>query len=503
MRIPTLKELTQLRATHDGAFMPVQVLKHQSSILDDRRILIVGGGFAGITMAWLLERRGFKNISILESENRIGGKIYSYPQNNIPHELGACYTQPAYHSVHELMNIFNLRNQIGVAGRMVHRDSGTILPFGEDVIAQIRGTMGGLWKHLPDKAIGLRVILELQRYKHIHRRLLGSYSGQMPPRPPEDVLHDLSIPFLGWLKFHRLEILIPIFRLFQSAQGYGYLETIPAFYGLMWNTPEVIDIATQQMSGRGKGAALLKAGMSSLLEAMTNAMTTEIHQGKKVTQIHRSESIRVETLGATDQIEVWEADQLIIAAPHKPLLSTINNPTPLETELISSLVASRMTTTLQSSIQPTREKIDSWFDNLLPGRDHRVITQRCSKAFIAPEQFESSPQSSPIERVVYQYGEEEVDDSVVVQRYEQHQESQGVQEHEVIKRCHWPSYFPHWAAQGISDGNPWRLLNMQGMNNTWWIGSSACFESINDVFEYNLRICDVHIDQHATRRLQR
>ena len=144
MRIPTLKELTQFRATHDGAFMPVQVLKHQSSIRDDRRIIIVGGGFAGITMAWLLERRGFQNISILESENRIGGKIYSYTQNNIPHELGACYTQPAYHSVHELLNIFNLRNQIGVAGRMVHRDSGTILPFGEDVIAQIRGTMGGL-----------------------------------------------------------------------------------------------------------------------------------------------------------------------------------------------------------------------------------------------------------------------------------------------------------------------------------------------------------------------
>ena len=36
-------------------------------------IVIVGGDFAGIHMAYLLKKTGFSNIHIYESENRLGG----------------------------------------------------------------------------------------------------------------------------------------------------------------------------------------------------------------------------------------------------------------------------------------------------------------------------------------------------------------------------------------------------------------------------------------------
>ncbi|MBT6179417.1 MAG: hypothetical protein HOI23_19400 [Deltaproteobacteria bacterium] len=162
-----------------------------------------------------------------------------------------------------------------------------------------------------------------------------------------------------------------------------------------------------------------------------------------------------------------------------------------------------MTTTLQSGIQPTCEKIDSWFDNIVPGRDHQVITQRCSQAFISPEKFREHSPTQPIERVVYQYGEQGADVEAITGHYQRYQCAIDIKDHEVIKRCHWPDYFPHWTEQGIIQGNPWRLLDMQGQHNTWWIGSSACFESINDVFEYNLRICDRYIDSPGIKRLQR
>lgn len=501
MPIPSL--VNRLRSFRDrpklSEFDPVEVLHRQVNQPDDRKIVIIGAGIGGVSMAWLLHRRGFKNIKILEAESRIGGKIYSYSDKGIPHELGACYTQPAYHTIHELLSKFGLSQGIDVAGRMVYRDDGQRLPFGEDVIRQIRKTMGVFWRSLPKKAIGLRILLGLERYKYIHRKTLGEYAGQLPPRPSDYVLKTLSVPFLDWLNNNGLQILVPLFRLFQSAQGYGYLETVPAFYGLMWNTPEVINIATQQMSGRGQGATLLKTGMTALIETMAKDMGIQVQTEMRVCRVLRDDHLYIEAKDNQENIVRIEAEQIIISAPHQQALKWLDRPSQLEQDLFSSLVASTMTTTLQSAIQETREKIDSWFDNIVPGRDHRVITQRCTRAFLNPEELAKEGLDQPTERVVYQYGETQVDEDQVVKMYDEHQRSLGAKNHRVLQRCYWPTYFAHWDAKGIMDGNPWILFEMQGHNRTWWIGSSACFESINDVLEYNLKLCHHYVDQSEQR----
>lgn len=41
------------------------------------KIIIIGAGAAGIAAATKLLNNGFKKITILEAENRIGGRIYS------------------------------------------------------------------------------------------------------------------------------------------------------------------------------------------------------------------------------------------------------------------------------------------------------------------------------------------------------------------------------------------------------------------------------------------
>ena len=480
-------------------FNPVEVLNRKSSRKDSRQILIVGAGIAGITMAWLLYRRGFTNIQILEAESRIGGKIESTYRDEMPREMGACYTQPAYHAIHELLVRFGLNQRIGVAGRVVHRDGGRRLPFGEDVINQLRENMGVFWKRLPRKAIGLRVLLGLERYKFIHRRKLGYYSGQLPPRPSPKILAELALPFLDWLRENNLHVLIPLFRLFQSAQGYGYLETVPAFYGLMWNTPEVIDIATEQMSGKGQGATLIKSGMISLIDALVSDMEVSIQTDICVSRIYRGDNIVVEAQDSDGKMVRIEADQIIVSAPHQKAIDWIDNPSTLERDLMSSLVSSTMTTTLQSAVQNTCEKIDSWFDNIVPGRDHRVITQRCTQAFIKPEELAKARIEDPVERVVYQYGEKPAARQEIDRHYAEHQILIDSKKHRILERRYWPTYFAHWKSQGIRDGNPWRLFDMQGLNRTWWIGSSACFESINDVVEYNLKLCDHYVDKTKSR----
>jgi len=331
----------------------------------------------------------------------------------------------------------------------------------------------------------------LRRYKRIHYRIFGRYDGQLPPRPSVRTLQAISISFLSWLEKNQLQILIPIFRLFQSAQGYGYLETVPAFYGLMWNTPEVIDIAIEQMRGRGKGAKLIKKGMSQLIQSFEQGLDAEIHCGKRVVSIHRSDSIAIVVEDESGKKSEFTASDVFISCSHRKALSWLTQATPLEEELFSGFVWSQMTTSLHRSIQPAQNPIDSWFDSLHPGRDHHVVTQRCTESFVAETKSDGPARS----RVVYQYGEQQSTSAEIDALFDQHHQQIGARDQHTLKRVYWSEYFPHWSKEGIQQANPWRLFEAQGNKSTWWIGSSACFESINDVLLYNLRLCAFYFDR--------
>lgn len=45
----------------------------------DKQVIIIGAGAAGIAAATKLISNGFRNIVILEGQNRIGGRIHTIP----------------------------------------------------------------------------------------------------------------------------------------------------------------------------------------------------------------------------------------------------------------------------------------------------------------------------------------------------------------------------------------------------------------------------------------
>lgn len=52
-------------------------------------IIIIGAGAAGISAATKLITNGFTNVTILEAENRIGGRVHSVPFGGTIVDLGA------------------------------------------------------------------------------------------------------------------------------------------------------------------------------------------------------------------------------------------------------------------------------------------------------------------------------------------------------------------------------------------------------------------------------
>lgn len=55
----------------------------------DKQVVIIGAGAAGIAAATKLLQNGFRNIVILEGQNRIGGRINTIPHHGSVLDMGA------------------------------------------------------------------------------------------------------------------------------------------------------------------------------------------------------------------------------------------------------------------------------------------------------------------------------------------------------------------------------------------------------------------------------
>lgn len=53
------------------------------------KIIIIGAGAAGMAAATKLMDKGFRNLTILEAENRIGGRINTIPYASNVVDMGA------------------------------------------------------------------------------------------------------------------------------------------------------------------------------------------------------------------------------------------------------------------------------------------------------------------------------------------------------------------------------------------------------------------------------
>jgi len=78
-------------------------------------------------------------------------------------------------------------------------------------------------------------------------------------------------------------------------------------------------------------------------------------------------------------------------------------------------------------------------------------------------------------------------------KFHETMERRNITNVKVINQSFWP-YFYHFEQEQIDEYYPWQILEMQGTNRTLYAGSSTCFESVNDVMNYNLMLLDRYVD---------
>lgn len=80
------------------------------NLLETKKVIIIGAGFAGLSAGHMLKQNGF-DVTILEARNRIGGRVFSFKINDNPEqviELGAEWVGASHERLIAMCNEFGL-----------------------------------------------------------------------------------------------------------------------------------------------------------------------------------------------------------------------------------------------------------------------------------------------------------------------------------------------------------------------------------------------------------
>lgn len=501
------------------------------------KICVIGAGPAGIHMASLLKKSGIKNVAVLERSHRIGGKSHTVTDvDGVPHEMGTCYLHSGYGPIKDLIKEYGAGKTRPLSDSDDNRDvlgadladidgdghpDHVAVDFGDWVFsATEKQTLPKLLHWLPDKLQAVAIFGAIKRYTNIHERIFGRYAFSLPPEPND--LSEISMTFLEFLKKHNLEALIPMLVYSQSVQGYGLLREVPALYGLMWNTPlivnEVIDIVDNYINDESL-LEMMEDGFQQLWEKIAAKEKLDVRFGIKVEDVVRKDDgVTVKftqpvhqdageaetktdsefvypTLTASSVLATHEEefDFLVVASPMIEAGEFVQF-TEMEKKFVGAMRWGTLATTLYEIPKDVAEDkllgaAVQFFPTVLERGNGHLYAQRNSRKSIRPKQT-----ASDRERIVaYQYWNQPPigDDVSNIVKNDIHElldvdrKDISVLEHE-----NWP-YFAQFSQEAIDKAYPWKLRDLQGGNRTWWIGSNVCFESVLDVVNYNHMLFDM------------
>jgi hypothetical protein len=178
----------------------------------DEKICIIGGGPSGLSAAWFLQEKGYKDITVLERLDRLGGKCNSPEYNEKNFEMGAIMGVPNYHVVKELMKVGGIEADGPKLDREFY-DCRTGLQM-----------MGLAPEEIP--------VLQAQM-KRMGELLATKYKGYTDPGHL-NTHPDLMETFYDFCMMNEVPLCMKVWINPYTAYGYGYFNLVPAAYVLQY-----------------------------------------------------------------------------------------------------------------------------------------------------------------------------------------------------------------------------------------------------------------------------
>ena len=183
----------------------------------DERICIVGAGVSGLSTAYYLEQMGYTNVTVLEKQNRVGGKCHTINYKGKTYELGAML------GVYSNRNVLELMKEFGVEGLGPILYRGFFDPDGNQ-IAQI----------------DVEEAKEFQNQFFRLPEILKDYNDIWEPGY-RNIPDSFTVPFKQWCEENEIPLVMKVYSPPFNAFGYGYFEDTPAIYCLLYTSPSPRD----------------------------------------------------------------------------------------------------------------------------------------------------------------------------------------------------------------------------------------------------------------------
>jgi len=518
------------------------------------RVAIVGAGPSGLHMAHTLRKKlGIKDITILERSDRFGGKTVTVDDQTNPgivHELGTCYMHPAYFAVRAYMQ--ELKEMMLAKGQQpskgfaeevepitysIESTGKANCSLDDWVISNLKNTapkfnLMSLFRIvLPKVDAGLELYYAKSKYNRLHNEIFGTYDFSMPPRVTKENMAMIDMSFGQFLEEHGLSAMNPILAYGNTAQGYGTIENVPAFWAMCWLTPELLDGYFRIPRQIPPKKAMFKTGWRTMWETTIQVNELNIEYNTDIHSIKRSGVdddtdgaglVTVTGENAEGEFEK-EFDYLVVAAP-------LHTPKGLEDEdwctrdgIKDKLVPLKLTAEEEPILRSEHLTVAQFrtllfklkwprpylwahlemnSDKILgPGAGgSNIFASRDSYLALNPEYctFEGH-KNDPLkyglrEQMAYQYAEN--DRHLTLKAFDEKFEEWTRTKlgtlnthYEILKEQHW-NYFMRYDMNGVKKAMPWKILELQGKHNTMFVHASTFFESVLDIINYNNMIVD-------------
>jgi hypothetical protein len=279
----------------------IQILKEtenvKAALPADKRapIVIVGTGVSGLLFANYLKSLQYANVTLLEKSDRYGGKTHSLQvpdaRGTTMCELGTCYMSPAYDDMITALSDFTQGNErFEVAegaerGIVIQTDRGPeVMSFSDYAMRRACE-----WLDVPFNDFGKAIAYAAlgvagEQYVRLRYDIFDSFDGVMPPkRPVGDPYGIFSKTFAKFLDDNEMGVFKGYFDYAYEVQGYGALDKIPAYYGLVWITPNIA-----WPWGETAGVTAWRKGWENVWEQMVVKLSLKVLLNTEVLAIART-----------------------------------------------------------------------------------------------------------------------------------------------------------------------------------------------------------------------
>ena len=404
-----------------------------------KKIGIIGGGPAGLSIAKLLSEKGVET-TVFEAQDRIGGKSLSVNVSGNVIEMGTCYTTLAYKIIHKWMNELNI--EMKDMKDTTYDDK----PFPK-FINDTNGTP------LP---------LQVLKFLKLKNKLFKKYETN---KENQEVLDELALPALEWLRKHNLTKIERMMYRSQTAMGYGKLDEVSIYQALLWHSLGLF------VSGKMNSLKLPVLGWENFWQELSKDLNVKINS--KVSNTERSPNGVSLTL---TNGEHHDFDEIIVTIPMDDFIKT-TTPTESEKFVTNSIEWNQYTTTIFS--------MKNWFNHYAFKGYSKGVLPNSKQGHLIGARFEGYDN----ERKANLYlgaqitkGLTETEAQKILN--DDIKEITGNNIEDIIVQQNW-KYFPMFKKESIKNGLPLVMENMQGENNTWYSGATFSFESVNNIVNFN------------------